>query len=289
MRIWRTRGRRTWLLVGLAMVGLVAGTLVAADRIAARVVAGRIADAVACVAGLPAPPEVTVHGFPFVSQVLTGRFTGLTATTDQLGWGGPPIGELTAEIHDIDIDGDLLRGDVLGARIGRLHAAVTIDPARLTELLDDRLPADGPAAGPEDPAAAFADGLLAGADLRIRGSDAGQLVVEVTAAMLGQSLPLTLYAVPVLEGRTLRIEPVEVEVFGIRRSADQLPGAFGDRQIERELPELPAGLVYHDLSVTADGLRLDITGESIAVGGEGLRPAGSTPRPEGQTCTPSSR
>lgn len=280
-------------MAAMAVVGLVAGTLVVADRITARVAAGRIADALACVVGLPAPPQVTVHGFPFVSQVLTGRFTGLTVRTDQLGWGGLPIAELAAEIRDIDIDGDLLRGDLHDARIGRLHASVTIDPARLTELLGDRLPAagsaDGPAADPDGPAAGSAADLLAGADLRIRGSDAGQLVVEATAAMFGQSLPLTLYAVPVLEGRTLRIEPVEVEVFGIRRSTDQLPGALGDRRIERELPELPAGLVYHDLSVTADGLRLDITGESIALDGEGLRSAGSTPRPEGRTCTPSSR
>lgn len=283
MSNWRPRGRRAWLLVAVAVVGLVAGTLVTADRIAARVVAGRLADAIACATGLPAPPQVTVHGFPFISQVSTGRFTGLTVRTGQLGQGELPIGELSAEIHDVEIDGNLLGGDAgaagdgsLSARIGRLHAAVTVDVEQLAELAGDRLGETGDGGTGDSP--------LAGADLRIRGSDAGQLVVELTANMFGQALPITLYAVPVLDGRTLRIEPVEVEVFGMRRSADRLAGILGDRQLERELPELPAGLSYHDLTVTADGLRLEVTGESITVGGEGIGPAGSTPRLDTTSC-----
>ncbi|WP_326550938.1 LmeA family phospholipid-binding protein [Micromonospora sp. NBC_01813] len=285
MRIWRPRGRRAWLLVAVAVVGLVAGTLVTADRIAARVVAGRLADAIACATGLPAPPQVTVHGFPFISQVSTGRFTGLTVRTGQLGRGELPITELAAEIHDVEIDGNLLRGGGAGAagsdgslsaRIGRLHAAVTVDVTQLAELAGDRLGGTGDGGTGDSP--------LAGADLRIRGSDAGQLVVELTADMFGQALPITLYAVPVLDGRTLRIEPVEVEVFGMRRSADRLAGVLGDRQLERELPELPTGLSYHDLTVTADGLRLEVTGESITVGGGGIGPAGSTPRFDTTSC-----
>ncbi|MFY1635586.1 DUF2993 domain-containing protein [Solwaraspora sp. WMMB335] len=278
MRIWRPRGRRGWLLVVAAV--LAAGLPVIADRVAAGVVGDRLADAVACVAGLAEPPEVDVHGFPFVTQAVTGRFAGLTVTADRLGQGALPIAGITAEVRDVEIDGDLPAvgtdppsGDSpVEIRIGRLHAAFTIEFAQLDTLAADRSADSG-----ESP--------LAAADLRIRGGDSGQLIVDVTASLFGQAVPVTVYAVPVLDGRTLRIEPVEIEVLGLRRSADQLPGGLGDRQLERELPELPAGLAYHALTTTAEGLRLEVTGESVTVGGADLRPAGQATDRDIEPCT----
>ncbi|WBB96633.1 MULTISPECIES: DUF2993 domain-containing protein [unclassified Solwaraspora] len=283
MRIWRPRNRRGWLLLTAAL--LIPGSLVVADRIAAGVVGGRLADAVGCVLGLAEPPQVDVNGFPFVTQALAGRFAGLTVTADRFGESDLPIAGVTAEVSDVEIDGDLAAAGAgstgsgpVEIRIGRLYAALTVDLTRLDALAGNRSDS-----GTEDrsdgEAADSGGGLLSGADVQIRGSGNGQLIVDLIATSFGQAVPVTVYAVPVLDGRMLRIEPVEVEVFGLRRSADQLAGAvgagaLGERRIERELPELPAGLAYQGLTATADGLRLEITGESVAVGGDELRPAG---------------
>jgi len=277
MRIWRPRNRRGWLLLTAAL--LIPGSLVVADRIAAGVVGARLADTAGCVLGLAEPPQVDVHGFPFVTQVLAGRFAGLTVTADRFGESELPIAGITAEVSDVEFDGDLTAAGAGSAasgpveiRIGRLYAALTVDLARLDALADDSVA-----------------GRLSGADVQIRGSDNGQLIVDVTATIFGQAVPVTVYAVPVLDGRMLRIEPVEVEVFGLRRSADQLAGALGagalgERRIERELPELPAGLAYQGLTATADGLRLEITGESVTVGGDDLWPAGRATPSATDTC-----
>ncbi|MFY1653694.1 DUF2993 domain-containing protein [Solwaraspora sp. WMMB762] len=285
MRIWRPRNRRGWLLLTAAL--LIPGSLVVADRIAAGVVGARLADTAACVLGLAEPPQVDVHGFPFVTQALAGRFAGLTVTADRFGESELPIAGVTAEVRDVEFDGGLAAAGAGSAasgpveiRIGRLYAALTVDLARLDALADDR--ADS---GADD----SVGGLLSGADVQIRGSDNGQLIVDVTATIFGQAVPVTVYAVPVLDGRMLRIEPVEVEVFGLRRSADQLAGALGagalgERRIERELPELPAGLAYQGLTATADGLRLEITGESVTVGGDDLRPVGRATPSATDTC-----
>ncbi|ROO52995.1 DUF2993 family protein [Micromonospora sp. Llam0] len=289
MRIWRPRNRRGWLLLTVAL--LIPGSLVVADRIAAGVVGGRLADAAACVLGLAEPPQVDVHGFPFVTQALAGRFAGLTVTADRFGGSELPIAGVTAEVRDVEIDGGLAAAGAGSAgsgpveiRIGQLYAALTVDLTRLDTLTDNW--AGG---GTDGESADSFGGLLSGADVQIRGSDNGQLIVDVTATIFGQAVPVTVYAVPVLDGRMLRIEPVEVEVFGLRRSADQLAGALGagalgQRRIERELPDLPAGLAYHGLTATADGLRLEITGESVAVGGDGLRPAGRATPSDTDKC-----
>ncbi|MDG4774345.1 DUF2993 domain-containing protein [Solwaraspora sp. WMMD792] len=293
MRIWRPRNRRGWLLLTAAL--LIPGSLVVADRIAAGVVGARLADTAGCVLGLAEPPQVDVHGFPFVTQVLAGRFAGLTVTADRFGESELPIAGITAEVSDVEFDGDLTAAGAGAAgsghveiRIGRLYAALTVDLARLDSLADDRAD-NGAADRADDEADDPVGGLLSGADVRIRGSDNGQLIVDVTATIFGQAVPVTVYAVPVLDGRMLRIEPVEVEVFGLRRSADRLPGALSagalsERRIERELPELPAGLAYQGLTATADGLRLEITGESVTVGGDDLRPAGRATPSESDKC-----
>ncbi|WJK41882.1 DUF2993 domain-containing protein [Solwaraspora sp. WMMA2056] len=298
MRIWRPRSRRAWLAV--TAVGLVLATLLVADRVAARLVAGRLADAVACATGMAEPPRVTVHGFPFVSQLLTGRFAGLTITADELGGGEldigggldiggePLVAGVTVRLSDVEIVGDLTSPS--GVRVGQLSAAATIDLGRLTELagtLPDGGAADDTTSDDTAPDAGtvFGGGLFDASDLRIRGTDNGQLVVELTAQMLGQALPVTVYAVPELDGRMLRITPVEVELFGLRRSADQLPGALGERRIERELPELPAGLTYQELTVTADGLLLAVGGESIDLDDMArLRPTASAGSNDTEPC-----
>lgn len=65
---------RSCLVRVLVLLLVLVGVLVGADRIAAAVVADRLASTIASSQHLATPPRVTFHGFPFVTQVLRGRY-----------------------------------------------------------------------------------------------------------------------------------------------------------------------------------------------------------------------
>lgn len=68
---------RSRLVRALVLLLVLVVVLVGADRIAAAVVADRLASTIASSQHLATPPRVTFHGFPFVTQVLRGRYDGV--------------------------------------------------------------------------------------------------------------------------------------------------------------------------------------------------------------------
>lgn len=84
--VYRPEPRRRWgrrLLISLLVALLVLiGLLVVADRVAAGVAERAIAEQVSQEAGRreirSEPPEVTVGGFPFLTQVLAGRYESIS-------------------------------------------------------------------------------------------------------------------------------------------------------------------------------------------------------------------
>jgi hypothetical protein len=103
-----------WLVTLVVLVGLAVG----ADRVAAHVAAGRIATAVQTDAHLPHKPKVDVHGFPFLTQAVGGKYDRIEVTAadvfDSLGsslttvnFEGvhiPPSNALAGKVSQIPVD-----------------------------------------------------------------------------------------------------------------------------------------------------------------------------------------
>jgi hypothetical protein len=246
--------RRTGLVVGLTASAVLAGGLVAADRVVASRAAGRLAARLACVTGTPAAPRVRIAGFPFVRQALAGRLDRVEVDADRVVRG--------------DVTVDRVRAVLSGARLpdggggaGSGGGPVRIDAAEIGfDVPFDRLPA-----------------RLRDRPVSYRSAPGGLLAVstELTTP-LGQ-VPATLLVRPALAGARLTLEPVEVDVLGVRRPADRLGERLGERlgdltNLSRDLPELPLGLGYHSVGVGSGGLRLTVAGRSLSVdtgGGRG--------------------
>jgi hypothetical protein len=206
----------------LAVTVAVAGLFVAADRVLAHMASDRLAERIACVAGLEQPPLVTVSGWPFAGEVLTGRYREVTATATGVRWPGLAPSQVTATATDVSVTGD-------GLTVGAMRAELTIGYPTL---------ARGVSGG---------DGVLA---------------VRTSAAVTGGSVPVTVYARPVLTSDRLTVEPTEIEAFGVR-----VPPARFDGRLpalpEHRLPALPAGLTYRAVTAKPDGLALTVAGTGI--------------------------
>ncbi|WP_326567012.1 DUF2993 domain-containing protein [Amycolatopsis rhabdoformis] len=133
----RRRGRRVrrWLIV----LGVIVILLVGADFGAAAFAEHTISQKAREQLGLSDDPSVDIHGFPFLTQALSGDYSHITVSAD----GVPVGGELrdlgvSAELEDVTAPlSDLTAGNTKNVKIGKLTGAVTIkasDIARIPPL-----------------------------------------------------------------------------------------------------------------------------------------------------------
>jgi hypothetical protein len=101
--------------------------LVVADRVAVGVAENQLADRVQSSQDLPSKPTADISGFPFLTQVIGGRYEQVTLSL-------PAIEREGLRLSQVDIRADGVRvalGDVIGGRV----SSVPIDHARGDVLL----------------------------------------------------------------------------------------------------------------------------------------------------------
>ncbi|MET9264711.1 DUF2993 domain-containing protein [Amycolatopsis sp. NPDC004079] len=128
------RGRRVrrWLIV----LGVLVLLLVGADFGAAAFAEHTISQKARAQLGLSDDPSVTIHGFPFTVQALSGDYSHITVSAD-----GVPVGSelrdlrVSAELEDVIAPlSDLTSGNTKAVKIGKLTGAVTIKAADLARV-----------------------------------------------------------------------------------------------------------------------------------------------------------
>ncbi|BCY07417.1 hypothetical protein L3i22_025050 [Actinoplanes sp. L3-i22] len=218
----------------MIITGAVAGALLAAgltgDRWAAAGAGNRLAERLQCAAGLAEPPEVSLGGVPFLTQLTRGRFEKVQVEADAVAVGRFHAG-VAATARDVRTAGGSVRAASLTVTAIIRYDEITV------------------------PAGLGYDG-------------AGRLRLATTAPLLGREVPVVVHAAPEVTGGSLVVRPVEVEIpaVGIRIPAAQL----GDRAAPRTigLPELPAGLGYQGAEATEDGLRITVGGTHLTLSGQ---------------------
>lgn len=228
------RGLAVVLVV--ALVGL--GLLAVADRVVHTQAEAR-ATASLATAGidLSDDAQITLGGFPFLTQLLRGTLT-----------------EASLEAGGATIEGmDLV--DVEATAEGITTAA----PYTATSL---ELSATAPTATLTQAVAASQLGDL-GFDVEIGIED--DAVVASTTVLGG--LPARVTMVPVPAGRAIGLGLESVSVAGFTVSAEDLPRVLRDAlaRIQVPLEELPEGLEVTDVVVVADGLRITASGTDVVL------------------------
>ncbi|WP_151774264.1 LmeA family phospholipid-binding protein [Streptomyces abyssomicinicus] len=235
----------------LVLVLVIGGLLVAVDRLAVTLAEGRTEDGLKSSQELEATPEVTIHGFPFLTQVAGGELDDVELDIPEFPVSGADGRDMVVEDLDVRLGGVRLDGGMSPDR------AATVDGTGLVPY-DELLKAAR--AEPQD----VAPGISAAVVGLSHGGD-GRIKLKVRPSLLGQELPTVdvLSRVDVQDGR-------------LRVRADALPdlGAdIADRAVrsvtdfDQALAELPEGLELSDVSPTGDGVRITVTGEDVDLSG----------------------
>jgi hypothetical protein len=217
------------------------GVLVAADRIAAGVAGARIASRVRTSEGLATTPDVSIRGFPFLTQVVTGHYGDISVTAHGLRRDGLLLQQVQVSLRGVRVRlGDVASGSLPDIPVDRGTAAVSVTYPDLNSYLADRRLTVGDAGGA----------------LRVTGS--------VTVPVLGRvslSAPLRLSA----SGETLTLVPEAVHsVAGVLPSPARAI-AVELLTIRVSLHGLPFGVRLDQAQVTPDGLRIAASARDITL------------------------
>ncbi|WP_431882756.1 LmeA family phospholipid-binding protein [Micromonospora gifhornensis] len=250
----RRRGRK--LLIGFVVLLLVlAGLVVIADRVAASVAERRIADEVrqqvARQQAQSAPPEVEVGGFPFLTQVVDGRYERITIRMRDVQ--GAVQGDAIS-LPSLDVDARNVRASLDTLRTGRgdvvaetVNGTATISYQSLAALLDR-------------------EGLTLG-------ERNGQLAVTAPLDVLGQQLTVTGVADIVVsdEGQiALRFADLDAEGLPSAPLARTLLNNFARSiSVDVPLPELPFQLTVREVLPQPQGLTVTADARDVPINSVG--------------------
>ncbi|MFD0369980.1 DUF2993 domain-containing protein [Streptomyces sp. NPDC059071] len=226
------RALRTVLILAVVLGGL----LVGADRVAAAYVESEAAGGVRFGTARAESTDVDIKGFPFLTQVADKRFdeveVRLTGVRAKAGGHPVRIGELTAALRDVTLDGDY----------GIDRAGSANGTARI--------------AYPDLAAASGRDAQVA------YGGD-GKLKVTGGVRFLGRTLTRSvLSTVTLVNGDTIRVRADEVPGEGIPGLEDMVRART---DFDRRIEGLPKGMRLTKVEARADGLVVTVAGENVTL------------------------
>ncbi|WP_091668055.1 LmeA family phospholipid-binding protein [Amycolatopsis marina] len=260
----KRKGRRTKKIVIVLLV--LAGLLVGADFALAAVAEHTVSQKAREQLGLTEDPSVTVHGFPFTTQALSGDYRHISVSAT-----GVPVQDtlrdvgVAAELRDVDAPlSDLMAGNVDNIKINEVEGQVRIkdsdiarvDPLdkienlRIAPSTEDYVRHGDEGAVEEDAAKEEKDGSSAG--IRLSG--------EVQIA--GERVEIIAFAIIDLDGNTVRISPERLE-FGNGQDRTVVPPEVQ----QTLLPSFEADISTGSLPFTVTPTDIEVESGAIVVKG----------------------
>jgi len=222
----------------LAVVLVIAAVLLGGADVASRAVAqSMMADRLRAGQQLAATPEVSVAGFPFLTQALRGRYdeivvTSPSTTAAATGTGTPTLQHLEAHLRGVHAPLSLLTGSSSAVQVESVTASATVSYAQLAAALMARIP------------------QLTRVQLSDGAGDKVTLRAAVTA--YGITVPVDAAATVTVAGDrlTVRVDPSALadQPAAVRTSLTKL------LTVTLTLPRLPYRLTVSQVRPTTDGI-----------------------------------
>jgi hypothetical protein len=234
------------VLVALVLIVL---ALVVVDRVAARVVASRVAAKIRTSQNLPATPAVSIHGFPFLTQVIGGRYDSVSVTARNVQRDDLRLSEVHVTLHGLRLPlGDVTNGTVREIPVSQGTAAVSLTYDDLNAYLAPRrlhvAPDNGALLVTGTAQLPLVGQVSLSAPLRIATSGDGVTLVPEVVHSLAGALPAP--------ARSLGVELLTVRV---------------------SLRDLPFGVRLDSAHVASDGLAIAASANDITLPAQAVGPA----------------
>lgn len=223
------RRRRRWPIILLVIVVVLAGLFVVVDRVAVRYADNQFATQIQK-QGFSSKPNVSIQGFPFLTQVAARNFQDVHITATGEKAGPVTIDNINATMKDIKLTSGFNSGTVS-----------SIDGTGLITF------------GSLAKAGSSAAGV---ADLKIArmSNDEAKITANVAGIFSGSGVARV----------TRSGNKIHVKLLSAGGLSTSLLGGLGDFSIP--LPNLPMGMTLQSITLTSQGALVHITGHNIPFG-----------------------
>jgi hypothetical protein len=205
------------------------GLAVAADRVGLVIAERSVATQLQSSGSLSSRPDVSIGGFPFLTQALAGTYDTVELSADGVSAGSGRVTRLTASLSGVHVPlSDAVSGSVASVPVDSVRATVLVSYADLGKQLRDR-------------------GLAVSA--------AGDLVrVTGSVTVLGKRITASALSSVAVAGTSLRVTAQRYEV-GSAPADRSVTGALGGRlDFVVRIGKLPYGLTIDTVRVTPAGI-----------------------------------
>ncbi|MGW0824887.1 LmeA family phospholipid-binding protein [Streptomyces sp. NPDC002845] len=237
----------------LVIVAVVLGGLFAiADRVAVNFAENEVAQRVQSNEGLTSTPDVSIKGFPFLTQVARGELDNVEVgiknyeATSTTGAGTILISDLTAEMRDVTFS-----GDYSSATAGTATGTATIAYDELLKAATSEPTRIGPGI------TARVVGLSDGGDGKIK------VELEIDAPVIGTQQLSVLSSVTVKDN-TVEVRADSLPDLGIDL-AENLMRTITDFQ--QNIDQLPGGIQLDKVAAARAGVEITVKGSNVTLAG----------------------
>ncbi|WP_432038173.1 LmeA family phospholipid-binding protein [Streptomyces cucumeris] len=220
------------------IVAVILGVLfVAADRIAVSIAESKAADKIKTSQGLTGTPDVSIKGFPFLTQVAGKELDEVDIsmeglTTDAGNGRSVRVSELDAQLHTVGISGDF--------------SSATADRATGTAHIS------------------YADlSRAAGPGITVAYDPSGTNRVKITGSLLGFSLTAR-STITVVYGDTIKLHARSVPGGSVPGWEEKVRQRT---DMERQVEGLPKGMRLDTVKTDKDGMDISVTGQNVELAG----------------------
>lgn len=242
------------LRILLILVVILGGLFVIADRLAVNFAEDEAASKLKTNEGLATTPDVSIKGFPFLTQVVGGELddveVGIKDYEAAAGTGGEKI-----RIEDLKAN---MKGVSFSSDFGSATAATATGSASISyaELLK---------AAKSEPTQ-VAPGVTAQV-MGLSDGGNGKIKVTVEATVLGTKLPqpLTVLSSVAVEGDTVRVHADTLPSFGGVQAAENEVRSITD--FEQKIDDLPGGIKLDKVEAAANGVEIAVKGSNVRLAG----------------------
>jgi DUF2993 family protein len=219
----------------LVLLILVVGGLIAADRIGVRIVEDQIAEQVAAEYELNRRPEVTIHGVPFLTQAVRGRYDRIDVAMSEYT-------QKDVTLRDVKIDMRGVRAPLSEVANGNT-SNVTARTATASAILPFQLLQK-----------------YAPKEIRRISARGKDVQVDLTGALLGVPLSGTAIVAVQVGDQGVQVVPQSIGTGGLQVPLD----AVRD-QLTWTVPvqDLPVGSRISKVEVTSAGVRVTAAAENV--------------------------
>ncbi|MBQ1089229.1 DUF2993 domain-containing protein [Streptomyces sp. B93] len=241
------------LRILLIVVVVLGGLFVGADRLAVHFAEGEVADKLRTTENLATTPEVSIKGFPFLTQLVGGELEdveiGIENYEANAGEGGTVrIDDLRANMKGVEFSGDYSSAT---ANSATGTASIAYDELLRTAKSEPAQVAPG--------VTAEVVGLSDGGD--------GKIKVAVEATVFGTKLPrpVSVLSTVTAEGDTVRVKAEALPSIGGVQVGETQIRSITD--FEQRIDGLPGGIRLDEVRAESDGVRITVLGSDVRLAG----------------------